>query len=266
MTISLYEHAKRDYEKLGREIKELERRLQHYPEGRLLVYKIQGHRRCYQVYQDLKTHRRIRKYISSSEKAKLERMANKMLSLEDLSAKRKEYKCIQRYLEGHEEELPGKEKRVSIVPEIRTMSNYMSPLAAEYKEWENANFEKNSYPKTAGVKSVLGVEVRSKSEAYIAARLKARGLAVRYECALALNHSTIYPDFTIRDPRTDRLYYWEHMGLLEDEGYAESASQRLAEYAAAGYFPMMNLIITSETKERPLDLALVDYLIDYFFA
>ena len=164
------------------------------------------------------------------------------------------------------EGLPAVERRVSDVPEICAMADYVAPLAQEYKKWEAADFRTNSYPNRTPVTSVLGGDVRSKSEAYIAARLKARGLAVRYECELQLNHTKVYPDFTIMDPRTNRIYYWEHLGRMDVEDYATHASNKLDEYAKAGYYPMKNLIITSETNEEPLDLKFVDYLIEYFFA
>ena len=169
-------------------------------------------------------------------------------------------------MDGCAEGLPAVERRVSDVPEICAMADYVAPLAQEYKEWEAEDFPTNSYPNNTPVMSVLGVDVRSKSEAYIAARLKARGLAVRYECELQLNHSKVYPDFTIMDPRTNRIYYWEHLGRMDVEDYATHASNKLDEYAKAGYYPMKNLIITSETNEEPLDLKFVDYLIEYFFA
>ena len=266
MVISLEEHARRELERLGKDIKELERRLRHYPDGRLVVYVINGYRRCSQAYQDPKTHKRVRKYISTAEKVKMEQLAKKTLGMEDLQEKKAEYKRIQAYLDGCAERLPAMERRVSNVPEICAMADYIPPLAQEYKEWETEKFQTNSYPNRTPVASVLGVDVRSKSEAYIAARLKARGLAVRYECWLQLNHTTVYPDFTIMDPRTNRIYYWEHLGRMDTEDYAGRASQKLDEYAKAGYYPMKNLIITSETDEEPLDLKFVDYLIDYFFA
>ena len=266
MVISLEEHARRELERLGKDIKELERRLKHYPEGRLVVYVIDGYRRCYQAYQDPKTHKRVRKYISKAEKVKMQRLAQKTLGMEDLQEKKAEYKRIQAYLDGCAERLPAMERRISNVPEICAMADYIPPLSQEYKEWEAEDFRTNSYPNRTPVTSVLGVDVRSKSEAYIAARLKARGLAVRYECELQLNHSKVYPDFTIMDPRTNRIYYWEHLGRMDTEDYAAHASNKLDEYAKAGYYPMKNLIITSETDEEPLDLKFVDYLIDYFFA
>ena len=68
------------------------------------------------------------------------------------------------------------------------------------------------------------------------------------------------------DPRTNRIYYWEHLVRMDVEDYATHASNKLDEYAKAGYYPMKNLIITSETNEEPLDLKFVDYLIEYFFA
>ena len=71
-----------------------------------------------------------------------------------------------------------KDRRIAEVPEIREYTDRLTALPTKYQEWERAEFPTNPFPNEVGIKSVLGVEVRSKSEAYIASRLKARGLAV----------------------------------------------------------------------------------------
>ena len=54
--------------------------------------------------------------------------------------------------------------------------------------------------------------------------------------------------------------------MMDDEEYAAHADRKMMDYVASGYHTMINLILTSETKDRPLDFALVDHLIEYYFA
>ena len=62
--------------------------------------------------------------------------------------------------------------------------------------------------------------VRSKSELVIADKLHARGIDYAYEQPLVLpNGRTRYPDFTIADHAHGVTFYWEHLGMLDDQGY-----------------------------------------------
>ena len=61
--------------------------------------------------------------------------------------------------------------------------------------------------------------MRSKSEVIIANLLHAKGLAYLYEEPLEIDGVTKYPDFTIEDDDSGVKYYWEHLGMLSDEGY-----------------------------------------------
>lgn len=266
MPITTHELAQRDFERLEKEIRELEKRLKPLPEGTLSVYTVRGYRRFYQIVRDPKTHKRVRMYISTFDKTKIKQLVDKTVYLAELKDKKEEYQCLKSFLNAYESKLQRMQSRLVNVKEIREMSDYMPPLLKRIQEWEAEEYPTNSYPKMTAVKSVLGIDVRSKSEAYIASRLKEKGLAVRYECELKLPHGVIYPDFTILDPRSGRIYYWEHLGMMDDEEYAKHATRKIDDYAEAGYLPMLNLILTSETKERPLDFGLVDHLIEYYFA
>ena len=74
-----------------------------------------------------------------------------------------------------------------------------------------------------------------------------------------------YPDFTIRHPQTGDIFYWEHFGMMDIPEYASNAFSKLHVFANYGIISGVNLITTFETSEYPLDLKLVEELIDHYF-
>ena len=114
-------------------------------------------------------------------------------------------------------------------------------------------------------KTSSGILVRSKSEAIITMLLHMYQIPFRYECALQLGESTVFPDFTIRHPQTKQYYYWEHFGMMDNDSYSTKALSKLRLYTANEIFPSIQLITTYETKDQPLDSAFVEMLIKYYF-
>lgn len=87
----------------------------------------------------------------------------------------------------------------------------------------------------------------------------------RYECALQLGDTIIYPDFTIKHPVTEKLYYWEHFGMMDNPKYAKNAGEKIQLYISRGMIPSINLITTYETLDNPLSYHEVEKIVsDYF--
>ena len=82
-----------------------------------------------------------------------------------------------------------------------------------------------------------GVAVRSMSELAIAEALTKADVPYEYEKSLTLGGSTRYPDFTIEDEISGRTIYWEHLGMLENEGYRKSWEKKLAWYKVNNVLP-----------------------------
>ena len=82
---------------------------------------------------------------------------------------------------------------------------------------------------------------------------------------MKLGRRTYYPDFTIKHPRTGKIYYWEHFGMMDDEEYIKKACSKLQVYALNGIVPSVNLIMTFETSENPLGAEEVMELIEKYF-
>jgi hypothetical protein len=62
----------------------------------------------------------------------------------------------------------------------------------------------------------------------------------RYECALSLGEATLFPDFTIRHPKTGEVFYWEHFGLIDNSEYAKNTYAKLQLYTNYGIIPSNN--------------------------
>lgn len=108
--------------------------------------------------------------------------------------------------------------------------------------------------------------MRSKSEALIDIALSTHQIPHRYECALEISDTIIYPDFTIRHPRTGTTYYWEHFGLMDKPDYCKTASAKLEFYSLNGILPSIHLITTYESSEHPLSPLLIEQTIQQFFS
>ena len=112
--------------------------------------------------------------------------------------------------------------------------------------------------------------VRSKSELVIADKLHARGIDYAYEQPLVLpNGRTRYPDFTIADHARGVSFYWEHLGMLDDQGYRARWEGKRAEYLECGIGPHEDgggpegtLIETRDEPGGGLDAAAIASVID----
>lgn len=115
-----------------------------------------------------------------------------------------------------------------------------------------------------------GEKMRSKSEMIIANLLRKKGIPYRYECPLDLidaeNHcvETVYPDFTILRVRDRQKLYWEHLGLLEKPNYFKRNLRKIQLYEMNGYLPGQKLIVTYETSFVPLNVRLLDQMIEAY--
>ncbi len=112
--------------------------------------------------------------------------------------------------------------------------------------------------------------VRSKSELVIADKLYARGIDYAYEQRLVLpNGRTRYPDFTIADDARGVIFYWEHLGMLDNQGYRARWEKKRGEYLECGIGshedgggPEGTLIETRDDPGGSLDATAVASVID----
>ena len=109
-----------------------------------------------------------------------------------------------------------------------------------------------------------GERVRSKSEIMIANKFLRQHIPYIYEPALALGTRTVHPDFIVLNVRTRQSFYYEHLGMMDSPDYSAKATLKINSYIMNGYFPGQGLLFTMETTQRPLDMRVLDALIEEF--
>lgn len=138
------------------------------------------------------------------------------------------------------------------------------PVSAQ--KWCAESYETNSsHPEHLIHTTLAGHKVRSKSEVIIANLLYTNHIPYRYEAALPLKEFTAYPDFTIMHPVTNKIFYWEHFGMMDNAPYCDTACNKLKTYCYNGIFPSMQLITTYETSKCPISTDQVQQIITQYF-
>ena len=256
----IYQQIKEEYNRICHHINCIQSELQTLPPGKLLCCHQQNTAKWYLC------DKKQRIYIPKSKRALAEKLARKKylsLLLNDLE---NEQKALTYYLKHHSH-CQKSEELITTPSEYRNLlAPYFKPLSQELNDWMNFPYEKNmEYPENLIYKGVNDTYLRSKSEVMIDMLLRIHQLPFRYECALPLGNTVIYPDFTIRHPDSGALYYWEHFGMMDHPPYIEKTTNKLNLYATHGITPGIQLITTYETKNTPLNPDIVEKLIRLFF-
>lgn len=244
--------VREEYRSLQNQIVQTEEKLKTMPEGKLLFSRGKNSVKWY--VSD--GHKKV--YLPKKERHIAEQLAEKKyleLRLQDLLRERQ---MIENYFDYY---LDVQEAENSADALLRPDSNYCELLKPYYQlkdealsQWMNDSYERSEkYPESLIHKTSSGIMVRSKSESMIELFLHTNQIPFRYECALNLGGVTFYPDFTIMHPKTRKIYYWEHFGLMDEPDYVRNMCSKLEIYANYGIIPSIQLITTYETKEHPLN-------------
>ena len=142
------------------------------------------------------------------------------------------------------------------------------PADQMIRQWLEAAFLPKSFPDDyPEYYTENGERVRSKSEVIIANLLKQKNIPYKYECPLVFpSGKTIYPDFTILDIHRRRQFFLEHLGMMDDPLYSEVAVERISLYEENGIFPGDQLIITHETRRRPLNIKAAERVFEHYLS
>jgi len=149
------------------------------------------------------------------------------------------------------------------------LKRFISPVFIDTKRfcniWEDTEFvTKGLNANISYQETDRGEMVRSKSELLIANTLNRLCIPYKYECPIEIGSITIHPDFTIINPDTGRIYYWEHLGMADDRQYMNDAIKRLQLYEECGIALGHNLILTFETQSNPLNTRRIETAIKLY--
>ena len=205
-------------------------------------------------------------YLSKKKLGVAMRLGQKRYDQIVQSSVRNEIDLIEDFLSRYPK-VPAEAIASTLPPELREL---ILPIEEDdesfARRWQSKPYtRKESWSEARRFKTDHGEEVRSKSELIIANELLRAGVPYRYECPVELkNMGTVYPDFTVLNIRLRKELLWEHRGMMDDPTYAGDAIRKMADFAASGYFPGINLIITEETSAFPLDTQLIRAMIQTF--
>jgi len=258
--ITIYKRMLSESQRLEEEINSLQAKLKAYPEGHFYCTRDGNHYKWYHSNGAKQT------YITKSNRY----FAQQLVEKKYLSLKLKELihekRAIEFYLRHHSTE--SAEQYFAEHPEHqKLLTPFLQTQSEELSNWVQSPYETNlKYPEQRIHKTISGNSVRSKSEALIDMALYMKGIPFRYECALSLGETTIYPDFTVRHPITGNIYYWEHFGQMDKPKYAQNSISKLQLYTSHGILPGIHLITTYETASNPLTTATIERIISDFFS
>ena len=257
----LKERLQQESQRLKEKITSLEEEISHLPEGNFY---------CIHNNKYIQWFRNINGkhvYISKRNRTLAERLAYKKyltLQLKDCLQKQQAADAYLKYSDSSTED--DLQTFLSNPDYQELLSPVFAINSGKFQDWMTEPFEKNpTHPEQLIFRTASGNLVRSKSEVLIDMYLHLNKIPFRYECALNLGYTTLYPDFTILHPDSGELFYWEHFGMMDDPAYSKHAFSKLQLYANNQIVPGIQLITTYETRQRPLSPETVEKTIQQFF-
>ena len=252
-------------------IKIKEHALKNAPAGSVRI--VQRRNKVLQFYRKTEAGDYQGSYMPREEDALARRLVQKDYDQRALEKAHQELRLIQQF----QITLQKKSTDTAFAALDKTRQTLVTPATLtdeQYAElWQNQPYRKNKrHEENQQLTTDRGELVRSKSEVIIANALSASKVPYRYEFPLVIERGEesgrgsretsssfvnedfceFHPDFYCLNVRTRKEYAWEHFGMMDDAEYAARAAEKLALYAASGYFPGKNLIITMESKNAPL--------------
>ena len=251
---------------LEKEIEKLKAVMNKAPEG-LLIARSKG-KENYRYYRRIHLPDGTYKeqYMNKGQQDIAARMAYKLYAEKKLPELIQEKNWIDRWIAekgrgSAAEEMLKKRPGISQLLQSAVLSNKKRAL-----EWKNAPYRRNQkYPEDLIFPTVVrDLKVRSKAEADIVGRLEHFKVPYRYEQLYTINGVDYAIDFTCLNVEANRILYWDHRGMLDKPEYIRKTLNCENAYLNAGIIQGINMIVTTETKEHPLDLQWVDELIRYY--
>lgn len=246
---------------LDQEIERCSKQVDELPPGKILSTRDGKHFKWY-----VRTQNGL-EYLPKAQRKQAIKLTFKRYLQERLAALKNEKNAVNLYISNHDDiDRVDREFCSPESPYSELLTEIISkPMEVEYAAWQKAPFKTNeAFPEKKIHEADNGILTRSKSEAAIASKLFKAGIPFRYECELVINGVSYYPDFTIIKPKTGKIVYLEHLGMMDNHNYVRKVMAKIQLYQNAGIFLGDTLFITFETSDCPLRYQDVDNLIKRF--
>lgn len=242
---------------INQTIAAISRRMNSAPEGSLRITKKWN---SYQYFQRENKQDTVGHYIPRDNKALASALAQKDYDTRLLAALEKQLKAIDRFLKDYDpgapvtayEDLTAPRKQL-VTPEFVSDEDYV-------KQWLSVPYDRLGFkPEDPLFYTDKGERVRSKSEVLIANELFRHGIPYRYEYPVYSGGVIMAaPDFNCLNVRLRKEYYWEHLGMMGKEEYANRNAAKIEKYTLAKDFDEASLILTFETDRHPLNTRVIE--------
>lgn len=117
------------------------------------------------------------------------------------------------------------------------------------------------YPESLRHQAEHNLMVRSKSEVIICGQLIGSGLSFIYEPEMQIGKYTVHPDFFVLSEKYEKIFVWEHLGMLDQPKYMKNTLWKLQHYQDAGVTIGNNLIVTYDDTEDGIDTEMIKEMI-----
>lgn len=251
---------KKEIRQLRQIIDECEKRLKNAPNGYLRIAKKKNRFDYYYIEEEKNKRGR---YLKKKEEELARKIVQRDYDANVLRCATERLKGIERFLANYE--------KTNLSSVFHKLNLYRKDMVSSFiisdeefvKQWQDVKYEKkefeDSIPK---IVTERGEHVRSKSEKIIADKLYMLGIPYRYESPIVLEGNLkVYPDFTILKMPERKEVFLEHLGMMDDVNYANSALNKLNTYEKNGIYLGVNLFLTFETSKKPLNIRALDKMI-----
>ena len=242
---------------IERAIKTIAKRLSNAPEGFLRVTNKKG---SYQYYQRLNAGDTNGTYIKGKNHELAAKLAQRDYDSKLMGILIEQQKVIERFLK-HYKPNAVREVYESLTEARKGLVEKGFLTDEEYvAKWISESYVKMGFKEDdREYYTPKGERVRSKSEVLIAEALTRHNIPYRYEYPVFDGSEMIgVPDFNCLNVRLRKDYYWEHLGMLGDQEYANRNVKKIEKYTLAESFDESRLILTFETQKHPLNTMVVE--------
>ncbi len=206
------------------------------------------------------------KYLKADEKSLANKIAQRDYAEKVIKAAKNQLELVRKMIARYDEN--------AIQLQYENLNDERKKLVQAYtlsdeeyvKKWETREPGTwNQHKENLLFQTNKGELVRSKSEKILADKFGLMNIPYQYEKPLILaKNIVLHPDFTLLNVAKRKEYYWEHLGMMDQDVYCKKAVQKLEMYELNGIIPGKNLILTMESKENPLNMCVVEKMIQEF--